>query len=300
MLHSYNVEAQGKRYLRTREHLQPIHLNLPQSATQQPLPPKPKVPITCIPKPNPKSKCHSHPISLPGPSSQPPCHICCPPQPYKSTHTTNATPSVEELLWHLSTLDPSSNASVTPEELGVTSPPWLALTPPVTLEEVVAESPASQHDSLTESDSKPSSPVSTCSTASYTLWSRLLIIYIETALSHLHGRPQVRTFNFLSIPLPVSHDDKSGSVASDAPAEVVADSPCTQDESPTCSPRARPTPMTRGGVTSKPTEMPPSMPDGLSTKSQSRSHQCTQDDEAKSMQQPPGPAELSKIQDPRG
>ena len=96
------------------------------------------------------------------------------------------------------------------------------------------------------------------------------------SLEALNRRPQDRTLNFLSIPLPVSSNDESGSEASDAPAEVIADSPHIQDESPTCSPRARPTQMTRG--TSKPTEMTPSIPDGLLTKDHNRSHQCAQDE----------------------
>ena len=138
-----------------------------------------------------------------------------------------------------------------------------------------------------ESNSEPSSLDSTYSTASYTLWPRFPITYNETALSCLHGRLQVRTLSFMSIPLPMSSDDELRSEASDAPAKVMADFPCTQDESLTCSPRAGLTLMTRGGVTSKPTKMTPSASDGLPAESQSRSHQCTQDDEAKPMEQPP-------------
>ena len=98
MAHSYIVEAQGKGYSRMREHLWQIHLNLPTPASHQPIPPKPKVPITCIPKPNPKIKHTLHPVSLPGPSLQPSCHIPCPPQPYISACNTNAAPSVKDLL----------------------------------------------------------------------------------------------------------------------------------------------------------------------------------------------------------
>ena len=104
--YSYVIEAQGKRYHGTREHLWPIHLNLPKPATQQPLPPKPKVSITHIPKPNPKSKYVSHPVLFPGPSLKPPCHICHPPQPYWFSHSTNAAQSIKNLLQHLSTLIP--------------------------------------------------------------------------------------------------------------------------------------------------------------------------------------------------
>ena len=83
-----------------------------------------------------------------------------------------------------------------------------------------------QHDSPMESDSTPSSPDSTCSaasTTSYTLWPRLPITYSETAFSHLHERPQVRTYNYLSIPLPLSSDDEEMESEADAPAEVKGD-----------------------------------------------------------------------------
>ena len=56
MLHSYIIETQGKGYCRIREHLQPIHLNHSNPAQPQELPPKPKLPVTHIPKPNPKHK----------------------------------------------------------------------------------------------------------------------------------------------------------------------------------------------------------------------------------------------------
>ena len=104
---SYIMEAQGKRYCRTREHLWPIHHNLPNPAQPQPLPPKPKLPVTCILKPNPKHKHLLHPIPLPGPSAKP---LCCIPHPSKPYTTqapkTNAAPSVKDLLWHLYTTNP--------------------------------------------------------------------------------------------------------------------------------------------------------------------------------------------------
>ena len=137
VLHSYVIEAQGKRCCRTKEHLQPIHLNLPIPAKSQPLPPKPKVPISHIPKPNPKSKHVPHSVPLPGPSSQSPCYIPHPPQPHRSA-PANAAPSIEDLLWHLSALSPFPSASVIPEKLRAPSAPQSAPTPPVTLEEVVA------------------------------------------------------------------------------------------------------------------------------------------------------------------
>ena len=39
---SYIIEAQGKCYHRTREHLRPIHINLPSPVTHKPQPPSPK------------------------------------------------------------------------------------------------------------------------------------------------------------------------------------------------------------------------------------------------------------------
>ena len=102
------------------------------------------------------------------------------------------------------------------------------------------------------SHGESSSPSSTCSSvprALYTLWPRQPITYNETALSHLYGRSQVRTCNFVSIPLPSSDDEAE---ASDSSAEVEADSPCSNhDKSLTIRPTARLTPMTGGGVTSE-------------------------------------------------
>ena len=78
---SYIVEAQGKHYCRTREHLRPIHTNLFSPATHKPQPPKPKVLPTGIPKPNLHLKHTPHhksqvlllpyvpPAAFPGPCS---------------------------------------------------------------------------------------------------------------------------------------------------------------------------------------------------------------------------------------
>ena len=65
-------------------------------------------------------------------------------------------------------------------------------------------------------------------------------------MSLLHGRPQGRTLNFMSITFLSSNDE---SEASDTPAEVEADSPCSNlDESPTSRAKAGLMPMTRGRV----------------------------------------------------
>ena len=99
---SYIIVVQGKRYRRTREHVWPIHINLPppapKSRTKQCiLRPKPKA--TQISKPSPLISCLSRP--LPGPTSKPPCHILHP-----STTAVTTCPNVEDFLLHLSTLNP--------------------------------------------------------------------------------------------------------------------------------------------------------------------------------------------------
>ena len=75
-LHSYVIEAQGKCYSRTREHLRAIHIKLPSPVTHKPQLPKPKVPPTHIPKPNLHLKHASQPKKLsPAPTSHTPSHI---------------------------------------------------------------------------------------------------------------------------------------------------------------------------------------------------------------------------------
>ena len=145
-----------------------------------------------------------------------------------------------------------------------------------------------------ESNSTSSSLDSRCSTVSttsYTLRPRLPITYNKTPLSHLHGRPQVRTCNYLSIPLPLSNDDKEIESEADASAEVKADSPCTQDESLTSTTKVRLSlttwsgvtnkpnndrlsPMTRGGVTTGTNDLRTSMPDRPPAEEHSKNHQC--------------------------
>ena len=148
-------------------------------------------------------------------------------------------------------LNPLPSPSAMPEKLGTPSAPQLALTLPVTLEELEAESPPLQNDLSMEPDSSPSSLDSTTLTASYMLRPRLPITYNEAALRCLNQRPQVRTLNFLSIPLPMSSNDQStesSTDASDNPAEVMAGSPHQQDESPTSKARPGHTPMPSGDV----------------------------------------------------
>ena len=118
---SYIIEAQGKPFCKTRKHIRPIHLNIPApKAPKQP--PKPTVNTlipSYIPKPNSNLKLASHPkYYLPQTSLCPPSHIPKPLHLPKSSQvpSPNASPSVEQLLQHLSTLN-SPSPSVCPVDL---------------------------------------------------------------------------------------------------------------------------------------------------------------------------------------
>ena len=132
------------------------------------------------------------------------------------------------------------------------------MTPPVTLEELDAESPPMQCDSTMESNSVPGSADSQASTASYSLHPRLPITYNEAALSKLHSRPQVGILNNLSIPLPISSSSDSEFTSNgsedDDPAEAEADSSPTQNESPAAVPEGM---HTSSSVQQKSTDNPP-------------------------------------------
>ena len=207
------LEAQGKRYCRTRKHVQPIHFNLPPPAQQQQNPHRkkcisgPSLPKSGIPRP------HSIP-SLPRPSilaspplphqfAKSPSHI---PQLIHPSKAVTVCPSEEDLL-HLSSITPLPSASVQPEKPWTPSAPHSASTPPAEPEkDLEAESPGS--------------PDSQASTASYSLCPRLPITYNETALSHLRGRPQAEICNNLSIPFPSNSewsttDDTDGNQSTD-------------------------------------------------------------------------------------
>ena len=127
-----------------------------------------------------------------------------------------------------------------------------------------------------ESDSSPSSLDSTTSTVSYMLRLRLPLTYNEAALGCLNGRSQVRTLNFLLIPLLMSSNDESTESsmdASDNPAEIMEDSPQQQEESPTSRARPRHT-LTSSGDAPKQTS---SSQDWLPAEVHCRSHQCAKD-----------------------
>ena len=86
---SYIIEAQGKHYHGTREHLRPIHINIPSSKTHQPQPSIPKPLPFHIPKPNSHSKHTSQPkTSTSTPTLCPPSHF---PRLKQSSNPTSST-----------------------------------------------------------------------------------------------------------------------------------------------------------------------------------------------------------------
>ena len=143
--HSYIIEAQGKQY--HREHIRPIHPNIPalKIPKQQPLKPTVNTPLlSYIPK------------YLPQPSLCPPS---CIPKPlhllrHSEVPSANAYPSVRQLLQHLSTLN-SLSLSVYPVWLELPSGTWPV--PPIhsTQEKIGTEIPCSTsiESSLMSNDS---------------------------------------------------------------------------------------------------------------------------------------------------
>ena len=136
----------------------------------------------------------------------------------------------------------------------------------------VHQSALTTSDSDNESSSDSDSPLSACSTPS-TAYTRVLRprLHNKAALSQLCGRPQVRTLHNVSIPLPLSYEGSISSSNSDGhespTTEAEANSPTSPEElSPVSRPdnglpqqpkgratnkvTARPSPQTRGGVTS--------------------------------------------------
>ena len=107
--HSYIMEAQGKCYHHTTEHIRPIHLNIPVGkAPKQPAKPKPHSPVPShIPKPSPHLKSvHQPKKHLLQPSVHPPSCIPKPiglPKPSKPSANASL-PCVKQLLQHLSTM----------------------------------------------------------------------------------------------------------------------------------------------------------------------------------------------------
>ena len=199
MPQSYFIEAQGKKYHRTREHVWPIHLNLspPQQSAD---PHRPQ----CFPRPTPmahKQQCFTGPSALP--HSKPciarppllkshiprpvkgkpclarpsvltgpplPCHLgkltSQIPHPPSVNKAITVYPSEEDL--HMSALVPLPSVSAI-NETQMPEGSCSALTTPCTTREELAEN--------------PDPPDSQTSTALYSLCPRLPITYNEAALS---------------------------------------------------------------------------------------------------------------------
>ena len=87
---SYIMEAQGKHYSQTREHIRPIHLNIPvgTSLKQQPSKPKTNSPVPSdMSKPSPHLNSVYQPkMYLPQPFVHPPLH----PQAHASAQALKA------------------------------------------------------------------------------------------------------------------------------------------------------------------------------------------------------------------
>ena len=250
VLWSYFIKAQGKKYRRMREHVWPIHVNLPppqQSAEiyKQQCFSRPSAPVhtkqgtarpsqppqSLIPRPVKGKPCLARPSVLTRPPL--PHHLgklpSCILHPPGVNKAITVFPSEEDLLLHMSTLVPLPNVCAKEETRMPVETCSAPTTPSTTSEELEVENP----DSL---DSQTS-------TASYSLHPRLPITYNEAALTCLQGRPQVTICNNLSIPFPsnseCSTDDTSRNSSADdnsesdgSPAEeVVADSSCLQIES---------------------------------------------------------------------
>ena len=230
------IEVQGKWFCRTREHIRPIHLNIPALKAPKQQPPKPIVNTQMpshIPQPNPNLKLVSYPKKYLSNFLCTPLHL----QALTSSKSSqvpsvNASPSFKQLLQHLST-----HNSVCPVQLGL---PWdTQPAPPMhcTPEKISAESPcsvsteSSQMSKDSSSRSSNSFSHSTCSTAStHILRPRLHITYNKAALSCLYRRPPVKTLNNISIPHPISSDEESPT------AEAESLSPNSPELSPANSP----------------------------------------------------------------
>ena len=212
--HSYIMEAQGKHYQWTREHMRPIHLYIPfsKSQTNNPLNPKP-FPCTQLhpKKPNPNLKSVYQPKRyLPQPSFCLPSHI---PKPVHLPKFSQPSADAPPILSNYYNICPSSAALPLSLVLILHS-----LSYPLVLNQCLLHLRhwrRSVWRALTVHHSHPWCPVnpaatlphSTCSATStvstWVLRPRLPITYNEAALSQLHGRPQVRRLHNVSIPFPL-------------------------------------------------------------------------------------------------
>ena len=287
---SYFIKAPGKKYCRTREQVQPIHLNLPppqqsaeshkQQCFSRPSPmahkqqsftgpsvlsntkpcfARPTLPKSLIPRSVKGKPCLARPSVLTGPPL--PCHLGKLPLQILHLPGVNKAitvfPSEEDLLLHMSTLVPLPSVCAKVETQMPAEAHSAPTNPSTTGEEFEVES----LDSL---DSQTS-------TASYSLLPRFPITYNEAALSWLQGKLQVITCNNLSIPFPsnseCSTDDTNGNTSSGdtsdsdgSPVEVAADSSHLQRESLTAgtgtdTPTSQAVPRTTLQIHSMPVSM---------------------------------------------
>ena len=223
ILCSYTIVSQGKRYHRTRGHIRSIYLGIPVKATQHQWQTKThthKYNSSCIPKPKPHLHLVCQPKKhLPKPAKCLPSHIPIPQLP----QATNASPTVNPLLDHLSTLNSPSLSPSVPVQLKLssgtwpvppTSPTWELHSTASPLSTSSESAPTNNPSSESgDSENKSSSISSLCSTASNTstrtLRPKLPITYNDIALSQMHGRPQIRKLPNISILLPTSSKEES-------------------------------------------------------------------------------------------
>ena len=259
---SYIIEAQGRKYHRTREHVWPIHLNLPPIQQQQDLHRQqcfpgpstqshkqqcftgpsqqphtlqafsgPSLPKSCIPRSTKGNLSLSRPSVLA--RLQHPQHLAklllYIPHPLSVNKIATVHPSEEDLLLHLSSLTPLHSAGAKGKETQMPAELCPALTPPaVPKEKLEAES--------------PSSPDSQASIASYSLCPGCLSHTTRQPSADYKGDHRLRSATTLSIPFPSNSEcstgDTDGNQSSDdsddtdgSPAEVEANSSCQQIES---------------------------------------------------------------------
>ena len=198
---SYYIECQGKTYCCTRQHKCTINIENPVSQDHQ----QETVPVSQDQqqsqhhrdKHGSQDHHHSHRVTVSQDhqqryrDKQPKKVITRPPQPPNS---------VDQLLQYLAAINGHSNMQLA------------QMTPDVTLTLGTPRSTSSEDSSSSSSQTTPSYDTEeeetsddesiTSTTSDRQLRPRVPISYNETVLKHLHGQPQVRTFNNLSIPLP--------------------------------------------------------------------------------------------------
>ena len=188
----YYIECQGKTYCCTCQHIHTINIENPVSQDHQ----QETVPVSEDHQQSQHNRDkhvsqdhhHIHRVTVSQDhqqryrDKQPKKLITGPPQPPNS---------MDQLLQYLAAINGHSNMHLAQMNPDVTPMPG---TPKSTL---------SADSSPSSSQTSPSYDESITSTRSNRqLRPQVPISYNETVLKHLHGQPQVRTFNNLSIPLP--------------------------------------------------------------------------------------------------